>query len=600
MKVDPALIKELPEPFDFYCTIVSSGHLHFGLWPDGASDWPLERAQEHMFETLRKYMPDPPAAVLDVGCGLGESAHRLAREGFRVFAIAPSEPLIELAARRRDGGDGNTHPPGFEAAGFLDDGDARFRAGQYDVILFQESLQYLSPLDDVMARTRSLLKPGGVVILGDEIRLDRSLGDQTAVHHHSDVMTALLEHGFRVTRHRRIGPHVKETCTRVIRKFTENFEAIVRAVDRPGAEERLRFFLDGWRSQQEWYESGRLGYELFAARWDGVSIRPYREGDEEAILPMFERIFFTKRTPAHWRWKYRDNPFGSTRIVQAFADDGEMAAHFAAYPVPFYSSVGAPGSHVVFQGGDTMTNPKHRKIGRGATSVLARTVTYFNEKYCVGRVPFNYGYNTAIIRKFGERFLNYRYTPFIPYHTLDLTGRRLSASDRLRRWMSGVSIDRVARVDEEYDLFFERVRDDYGALVERTSRYLQWRYLDCPDNAHHLFSVRRFGTLIGWSVFSERGEALIWGDALFDNRYGRAAAWMIDRVARRFFTGATRVEGWFSPVPAWWTRILAGMGFTGETEPNRLAPAFRIFDPAFSVELFERHNYYTMGDSDLF
>ncbi|MCP4750812.1 MAG: hypothetical protein GY866_07960 [Proteobacteria bacterium] len=215
-------------------------------------------------------------------------------------------------------------------------------------------------------------------------------------------------------------------------------------------------------------------------------------------------------------------------------------------------------------------------------------------------VPFNYGYNTANIRKFGERFLKYEYTSLIPYHILPLEEKRTPGAVRLRRWLSGVSIDRVTHVNEEYDRFFERVGDDYGALVKRTSVYLKWRYLDCPDNMHYLFSVRRFGKLIGWSVFSKKGDVLIWGDALFDKRYCHAVEWMIDFIASRVFSGIARIEGWFSPVPEWWTRVLESMGFAAEIEPNQLAPGFRIFDPAFSVEFLENNNYYTMGDSDLF
>ncbi|MCP4692636.1 MAG: methyltransferase domain-containing protein, partial [Desulfobacterales bacterium] len=110
MKSEASLARELPEPFNFYSMIISSGHLHFGLWPDESPELTLEQAQDKMFEALLGYIPDTPAALLDVGCGLGFSAYRLSREGYRVFAIAPSEAMIRYASRRYGGDDGDFKP----------------------------------------------------------------------------------------------------------------------------------------------------------------------------------------------------------------------------------------------------------------------------------------------------------------------------------------------------------------------------------------------------------------------------------------------------------------------------------------------------------
>ena len=68
----------------------------------------------------------------------------------------------------------------------------------------------------------------------------------------------------------------------------------------------------------------------------------------------------------------------------------------------------------------------------------------------------------------------------------------------------------------------------------------------------------------------------------------------------RFFHGIRRIEGWFAPVPEWWTACLQTHGFRQTEEPQQLAPCFKIFDDTFSGQYFADHLYYTMGDSDLF
>ncbi len=138
-------------------------------------------------------------------------------------------------------------------------------------------------------------------------------------------------------------------------------------------------------------------------------VRSYREGDETAIVRLFAESFSPDRGLDHWRWKYRDNPFGTLAISCAFGPDGELVAHYAAYPVPFRRSrAGDPETILCHQVGDTMTDRRHRHVGRGKTSLLGRTARHFYARRCDGRVAFNYGFNTGNIQRFSELFVGAR------------------------------------------------------------------------------------------------------------------------------------------------------------------------------------------------
>ncbi|MEZ4526862.1 MAG: hypothetical protein R2941_13165 [Desulfobacterales bacterium] len=276
-----------------------------------------------------------------------------------------------------------------------------------------------------------------------------------------------------------------------------------------------------------------------------------------------------------------------------------MAAHFCGYPVLLFYSEPDHAEYTVFLGGDTMTHPNFRHIGRGKTSVLGRAAAYFYNKFCMDVIPFIYGFNTGNIRKFGERFLQYQYLPHIPCHVLAVKDFRYSPSF-FQKIFSGFSIEQVSDTSSEYDTFFMENAKNYGILIKRDSVYLKWRYLDCPDRMHKIFSVRRFGKLTGWGVFSQKEKKLIWGDALFDRKYPQAPAFMLSHLIQNHYRDTERIEGWFSPVPDWWAHILRKNGFQITEEPNRLAPVFTFFDDTFSLEQLNRHFYYAMGDSDLF
>ena len=603
-----ASIGRLPDPFNFYRMVLRGDHLHFGYWPDqccgnidAADGISFEDAQENMFNQLLAHFPEPPARVLDVGCGLGFSAAFLAENGYQVTAIAPSSELIDYARGKYTAGN-----PAFFEAGFLDEG-AVFQGEQYDVILFQESFQYLHPVEQVILHAKTLLAPGGILVIGDEICYNQSIKDKTAVHLYKDVFTLLEESGFLTIFHDRIGKHVQSTCDHLIRKFTEHFDPIVSALENLGVDkkegtERLEFFLNGWKSQKKWYEAGDMGYEIIVARPDEFLVRPYAEGDEETILPEFNAVFVANRSMDHWNWKFRTNPYCRYKIaeVRRVADD-KLAAHYCGYPVPWYSSLFEPGEFLSYQIGDIWVDSDFRESSqKGKSGVLFRVVNYFYNKYCIDHVPFIYGYITGKHRTLGARILEYEYISDIAYHVLDFNTVAMPYPNVVKRLINGFTVEKVTSVTDEYDRLFEMVCDDYGTLVKRSSTYLKWRYLDCPDKVHHMYAVRRFGKLTGWGVFTVNGADLFWGDALFVKKHAMGADFLLRYLLKFVYPDARFVEGWFSPVPGWWTTVLRKIGFESRPEPSNLAPGFKVFDKRYTTDFFEHNVYYTKGDSDLF
>jgi len=346
-----------------------------------------------------------------------------------------------------------------------------------------------------------------------------------------------------------------------------------------------------------------LPSSVVLARKESFIVREYRDGDEEQILPMFCRSFYVNRSLARWRWEYRENPYGTLAISEAFAEDGRLAAHYAGYPVRFHSEVGEdpPRKLPALQIGDTMTEPAFRHVGRGPTSLLGRTVRHYYARFCEGRVAFNYGVNTGNIQRFSTSFVGARRLEPLPFHVLDLAdGEKRPLLSGLATYVSGYRIERIAHFDARWDAFFQRVSGSYRLLVERDARYLEWRYARCPDPEYFLYAVFHWRKLVGWSVFRYKGERLLWGDALFDPRHPEAVRQFLARVlAAPEHRQAKTLETWIPSRPAWWKERVLSLGFESRPEPDDLSFVFVPFgeDPE---EAFRAHLYYTMGDSDLF
>jgi SAM-dependent methyltransferase len=112
-------------------------------------------------EDILAYVPSPAADVLDYGCGEAASADLVAAaSGHLTLVEAAPNVRAALAARYAQ------NPKIFV---FTPDAAAAEPAASFDLIVMHSVAQYLSAadLDHLLAVFRRLVKPGGLLVLGD-------------------------------------------------------------------------------------------------------------------------------------------------------------------------------------------------------------------------------------------------------------------------------------------------------------------------------------------------------------------------------------------------------------------------------------------------
>lgn len=335
-------------------------------------------------------------------------------------------------------------------------------------------------------------------------------------------------------------------------------------------------------------------YQDPAGRW---TIRPYRPGDEVRIIDLFQRVFGVARSLDHWRWKFQANPVGHCFMRLAETPAGEVVGQYVGLPAR--ATYGGQ-TRIFTQIIDVVVDPRFRRgLKRpGLFGTLADA--YINDYLVSGQVSIGYGFPTPEALRIGQRVAGY-----VPLHpvmclVLDLDGRDgTRPSWRTRR----LRVEAIDRFGNEADRLWAQIGPGLGVATVRDSRYLNWRYADCPDVRYTLLAARRwFGADLAGAAIVRLGvrdqpiACLV--DWLVPSGDASTADLLLYHCERRSReAGMTQLQAWF-PASAWPHRLLSERGFRQESTPYHLVALTKI--PDVSLEWVDQHWYYTMGDSDIY
>lgn len=135
-------------------------------WREGLGKLRDAVRQELVASQLAEHFPPPtmagPVAVLDVGCGQGTQAIRLARAGYQVHGLDLSEELLAVARAAAAGESGEVRQRlRFDHGDLLHLGSSF--SGRFDAVCCHGVLMYLPSLDDALAALAAAARPGGLL-----------------------------------------------------------------------------------------------------------------------------------------------------------------------------------------------------------------------------------------------------------------------------------------------------------------------------------------------------------------------------------------------------------------------------------------------------
>ena len=265
-------------------------------------------------------------------------------------------------------------------------------------------------------------------------------------------------------------------------------------------------------------ERGRVLGLRVSAMTGAIEISRRTEAERPALESMYVDIFGERaadESRARWRWQYEENPNCPPEGPEIWVahQDGRVLGQYATMPVRLQV---LDRSLAASWGMDVMVDPTLQRMGIGS-----RLFVYWDQQ-----VEASLGLGLSVQSYTLFRKLNWEDVGPVPCYSrvLDvrkLLSRRLGsgvaavvapAANALmglvlpwRRTRGSSAIDVSLRpaerpFDEEYDALWERVAPSFDFIVERGSRYLEWKFRKIPYVSYEVHEARRDGQLTGYVV----------------------------------------------------------------------------------------------------
>lgn len=255
---------------------------------------------------------------------------------------------------------------------------------------------------------------------------------------------------------------------------------------------------------------------------DGFELTTLSEEDPEDLAQLIQRMSsqgedlrLRDKSASYYRWMYFNNPAGQA-VVRSVRHQGQIVASFAIAPKLFQ----VDGERVII--GKTMdmfTDPAYQGQGlmtrctsavfeaAEAAGMDAWYVTPSKNSYPIFK---RWGYSedlSVIYRAHVIRWAPVLAAALKPTAAAGTAGRILDRLGRpLRRrarsLRPGWTVETIERFGPESDDLWLRVGSGYRVAIVRDARYLNWRYIDNPDQ-YTVLGLRLHGELQGLIVLGE-------------------------------------------------------------------------------------------------
>lgn len=571
-----SLYKNFAFPLNVYSHILYKDYgdvkyLHYGLF--NRDDRNIWSAQQRATDLLFSHLPSRPCRILEVGIGLGTMLAKLVEAGYDVTGITPDENQINYAK--------NIHGEGLPV---LNKRLEEFSDAQkFDLILFQESAQYIDTAN-LFKKASELLRDGGQIIIMDEISLRKRSPSEPGLPLLDDYISLGDALGFDVIGQLDLSSQASPTNAYLLDAVTRYREHLADDLDL--STEEIDGLINAARLHLAKYNDGRYGYCLLHFKkkppkstvWVSDLANP---GNETELLDLFRAAYGYQIPSELWRWKYQ----GLDTLGTLVRHESRLVAFYGGMPRAVHL-FGTPATAV--QIGDVMVHPEVR-------GTLTRKGPFFQaaagflERFVGENKPFPvaFGFPSERAYRLAERLGLYGKAGELMRVSWPALQVRPSYKVRMRLLSRGQG----TTVDRLWSEMADALQDQVVGV--RDWSYLQRRYLKHPTQTYQLYLVssRLTGTPIGIMAIRVLDDAVELLDIISAPQHMATLIHCLRRLA--WHLNKPLAYAWISAQHA---KLLAGD--TGEIGPTGIIIPHNHLTPGLPASELLNRWWLMGGDTD--
>ena len=241
-----------------------------------------------------------------------------------------------------------------------------------------------------------------------------------------------------------------------------------------------------------------------------LSIRTFKSNDIDIVSEFYERVFDgdVDRKMTAFKWIQAANLFGeSERNYILIFVDGKLVGYWGIMPTLLYYC----GHRIIGAfSQEALVDPTFRKQGIGTklleevnrTANLMVSLWHNRAVLAIKKRGgwFNVGQYRPLKKIHRVRSILKLRNPYVPKILGQILKSRFGADEFQKRIAPGYDLVFVDKCGNEFDHFFMDVSPRLGIMSDRTSKTLNWKYIDIPHKKYIFISAKKEMKLCGYAV----------------------------------------------------------------------------------------------------
>ncbi|MCK5355878.1 MAG: GNAT family N-acetyltransferase [Methyloprofundus sp.] len=446
-------------------------YLHYGLFKDETTT--VNDAQRHSTELILQQLPPPPCRILEVGTGLGTTLKLLTEMGYQVQGITPDFEQIAYIQTQW-----NNNAP----VSCLRLEDFNAEPNSFDVILLQESAQYIDPLL-IFNKALDFLTDSGSLIILDEFSLIQKGTQLNSLHFLNDILDLAKRFNFKLQHQIDLSKLAPPTLDYLLRTIQKHQQQLINDLQLPA--EQLDQLNNSNSVYKEKYTTGQYGYALLHFTKNNFPkwrIQHFNRQHFSQLQTLFKESFNQPLSADFWQWKYASEQAAELCIWE----DSALAGHYGGIPrdILYFSA-----AQKAIQIGDVMVHPLQRGI-LTRSGAFFRMAATFLERYIGYGKPFllGFGFPNERAMKVAEHLGLYTEIG----NMTEISWPVSSSRPRLVSCLRVINKHNCHHFSGTVDLLWQAMTQDLQQSIVgvRDYAYLHHRYLQHPNQSYQIFVVK--------------------------------------------------------------------------------------------------------------